>query len=133
MVIKYYPAPDVKTEIDRIIWNLNLSHIAAERVICCRSRRSKAKYTVARIHALPRVWQIGLDLSTHYLIEVLAEKFDKLDDEEKTKTLIHELLHIPKSFGGGFKHHGKDVNLRKVEALYRMLEERTKKWLNSPN
>ena len=124
MVIKYYPAPDVKREVDRIVSNLNLSHIATENVICCRSRGSKAKRTLARIHALSRVWQIGLGLSTHYLIEVLSERFDKLDDEEKAKTLIHELLHIPRSFGGGFKHHGKDVNQRRVEALYRMLEAR---------
>jgi len=124
MVIKYYPALDVKREVDRIILNLNLSYIEAEKVICCRSRGSKAKRTLARIHALPRVWQTGLGLSTHYLVEVLAERFDELDDEEKVKTLIHELLHIPRSFGGGFKHHGKDVNRRRVEALYRMLEER---------
>ena len=124
MIIKYYPAPDVKSQVDRIILDLNLSHITAEKVICCRSRGSKAKRTLARIHALPRVWQTGLGLSTHYLVEVLAERFDELDDEEKAKTLIHELLHIPRSFGGGFKHHGKDVNQRRVEALYKMLEER---------
>lgn len=124
MVIKYYSAPDVKSQVDMIVLDLNLSHIAAEKVICCRSRGSKAKRTLARIHALPRVWQRGLGLQTHYLIEVLSERFDKLDDEEKAKTLIHELLHIPKSFGGGFKHHGKDVNQRRVEALYKMLEEK---------
>ena len=35
--------------------------------------------------------------------------------EEKVKIIIHELMHIPKTFGGGFKHHDfvteKNVNV----------------------
>ena len=38
-----------------------------------------------------------------------------MDEEEKLKVIVHELMHIPKTFGGGFKHHDfvceKNVNL----------------------
>lgn len=50
--------------------------------------------------------QIAMGRSTgFYLIEVISEKFDRLPESEKTKTIIHELMHIPKTFGGGFIHH----------------------------
>ncbi len=52
-----------------------------------------------------------------YLIEVILEKFDKLSIEEQTKIIIHELMHIPKSFGGGFIHHNK-VHKKSVEEMY---------------
>lgn len=122
MVVKYYSAPDVKKSVDWIISRLNFSYISSEKVKCCRSKGSKAKRTLARIHGLPRVWQHTLELSPYYLIEVLSEKFDKLTEEEKMKTLIHEILHIPVSFGGGFRHHGKYVNRKKVEKLYKQLK-----------
>jgi predicted metallopeptidase len=57
------------------------------------------------------------------VVEVLSEHYDSLPEDEKEKTLIHELLHIPNSFGGGFRHHKNWVTLRRVEALYRQLKE----------
>ena len=49
--------------------------------------------------------QKAIGVPAHYALEFIHEQFDKLNEEEKVKTIIHELMHIPKSFGGGFRHH----------------------------
>jgi predicted metallopeptidase len=54
-------------------------------------------------------------------VEVLAEQYDALPNDEKEKTLIHELLHIPRSFGGGFRHHKDWVTKRRVDELHKTL------------
>jgi predicted metallopeptidase len=48
---------------------------------------------------------MALGIGPGYVIEVLAEKYDHLSREEKTKTLIHELLHIPSNFSGSLLPH----------------------------
>ena len=59
--------------------------------------------------------QVAVGIKAFYALEFLSERFDKLDKEEQVKVIIHELMHIPKTFGGGFKHHNwvteKNVNL----------------------
>jgi len=95
-------------------WN----HVLLEHVAFLRSTGSNAKYTIARCHALGKAMQIGMGRKKgFYLIEVIHEKFDKLSDEEQIKVIIHELMHIPKSFGGGFIHHNK-VHEKSVKDAY---------------
>jgi len=119
---EYERAFDVEELLSRIIDRLGFSHIPKARVHCYRSYGSKARRVIARVHALPRIWQRALAEPPHYTIEVLAEQYDALSTEEKEKTLIHELLHIPKRFGGGFRHHGDWVTRRRVESLHRTLK-----------
>lgn len=113
---------ETKRALMEIITGLRMTHIDPERVVCVRSRDSKSRKVLARCHVLPRIMQKALDMKAHYVIELVSEKYDKLDEEEKTKTLIHELLHIPKAFGGGFRYHDY-VSKRTVERLYEKLKE----------
>ena len=118
-MIRYEHAPDIETRIRAIAERLGIRHDFS-RVICVRSRGSKSRRTLARCHALPRIMQAALSTKAHYVIEVISENFDKFNEAEKAKTLIHELLHIPKSFGGGFRHHS-FVNRKNVEQMYKKL------------
>jgi predicted metallopeptidase len=112
-------APDVQAMVEDIIETLNASdfempqkkageipsaHLNQHRIICMRSFDSKAQ-AYARIWSFPQMWQAALDISTFYVIEVLAQHFDKLEQEKKEQTLMHELLHIPKTFSGALLDH----------------------------
>jgi predicted metallopeptidase len=122
MPIKYYEAPDVKRRVDRIIYQLDLTHISPQLVYCCRSRGSKSRYVVARIHGRRRIWQEVLNLPPAYVIEVISERYDRLAEADQERTLIHELLHIPRGFAGGFRPHKGYVTREIVERLYTKLQ-----------
>lgn len=118
MAIKYYEAEDLKEKAHEIVNRLEWLHIDLENVGFLRSFGSTSRGTIARCHALGKAMQIGMGRKkSFYLIEVISERFDKLSEEDKIKTIIHELMHIPKSFGGGFKHHNV-VNERNVKKVY---------------
>lgn len=123
MPIKYFLAPEIKKQVDDIASDLDLFHIVPQFVFCIRSRGSKARRTIARIHGLGKVWQEVLNLPPSYTIEVVSEIYDKMSKEEKEKTLIHELLHIPGGFSGGFRPHKGYVERKTVEMLYRKLQQ----------
>lgn len=116
-------AADVKKIIDKLIGNLSFTHLKKEQIFCVRSEGSKAR-AYARIWGLARIFQEAAGYKPTYVIEVLAKYFDKLPEEEKIKVLIHELLHIPKTFSGALKaHHGRfhRINKREVENWYKKL------------
>ena len=124
MPLKYVEAPDVKRLVDEIIGSLDLFHVVPQFVYCYRSKGSKSKRTVARIHGLGKIWQEALLKPPAYVIEVISERYDSLSEEEKEKTIIHELLHIPKGFSGGFRPHKGYINKKRVEKLHRILAEK---------
>ena len=105
MAIKYYRDFEVELKVMEMAKALGMDHVKMDRVLCFRSYGSGSKRLTARCHALPKIWQQALKNEAHYLIEVVSEQYDKQSQEEREKTLIHELLHIPKTFGGGFRHH----------------------------
>ncbi len=107
-------AKDIQQEIKKILKRTIFPHIEIKSIICFRSFGAKTK-AYARIWNFPSIWQKALNLQPHYIIEVISERFDKLSDEQKTKTLIHELLHIPKNFSGALRpHRGRNWRLNKL-------------------
>jgi predicted metallopeptidase len=126
MPIKYEEASDVKKSADEIAQTLDFFHVVPQFVFCVRSMGSESKCTIARIHGLGRIWQEVLNLPSAYVIEVISERYDKLSETEKEKTLIHELLHIPKGFTGGFRPHRGYVDKKTVDLLHRKLQEQRK-------
>ena len=116
MGIKYQKADDLQELMNEISIFL-FPHVRLDSVICLRSFGSRSRGTIARCHALGKAMQIGLDRKGFYLIEVISERFDKMNKVDQVKTMIHELMHIPKTFGGGFKFHDV-VNSRSVDKEY---------------
>ena len=118
MAIKYGHAEDIKEKAEEIVQSLNWGHILLEHVGFLRSFGSKSRRTIARCHALGKAMQLAMGRDRgFYLIEVISERFDRLSKDEQTKVIIHELMHIPKTFGGGFIHHNK-VHDDSVEQVY---------------
>lgn len=113
-------APEIQQKIDEILDVMGWRHIIGARIICMRSTGAKAN-AYARIWNLPKIWQKALDVNPFYVIEVVSEHFDKLNDERKTWVLMHELMHIPKKFSGGLvphKHNGGRIDKRSVDKVY---------------
>lgn len=93
-------------------------HIDIERIKCFRSYGTSSKRTIARCHALGKLMQKALGVRAFYALEFLAERYNKLSQEDQLKVIIHELMHIPASFGGGFRHHD-HVCEKNIEKCYR--------------
>jgi len=122
MGIKYEKAEDIRKIAEEVVLRLNWSHIDLQNVSFLRSHGSGSRGTIARCHALGKAMQMGLDRKGFYLVEVISERFDRMNEEEKIKVIIHELMHIPKCFGGGFIHHNM-VNERFVRRVYEQYQK----------
>ena len=117
--MKYEFAPDLQTRMEEIVKKLEMEHIDISRVKCFRSRGSSTKRTIARCHTVGKLMQKAMNMPAHYAIEFL-EIFEKMSSSEQDKVIIHELLHIPKTFGGGFRQHD-FVCEKNVEMMHRKL------------
>lgn len=102
--LTYVHAPDLKQRMIEIVKHTKMDHINLERVECLRSTGSSSKRTIARCHTLGKLMQKAMGTQAFYAIEFL-ELFEKMSIEEQDKVIIHELMHIPKTFGGGFRQH----------------------------
>lgn len=114
--MRYEYAPDLQ-EIAEEISRLLFPHIKLDRLKCFRSYGSSSKRTIARCHTIGKLMQKSIGVPAHYAIEFL-ERFEKMSEEDKIKVIIHELMHIPKTFGGGFRHHD-HVCDENIEANYK--------------
>ena len=118
-MIRYELAQDITAKVRDILHKLEMTHVDQSRLVCVRSRGSNSKRIIARCHGLSRIMQLALDQEPHYVIEVVSERFDKLGKEEQVRVLIHELMHIPHSFGGGFRSHRPYVTKKQIERMYK--------------
>ncbi|MBI5803877.1 metallopeptidase [Candidatus Pacearchaeota archaeon] len=118
--MRYEDAPDLKERMNEIAKMLEMRHLYLDRVECLRSFGSSSRRTIARCHALGKLMQRAMKTKAFYAIEFL-ERFDKLSKKEQDKVIIHELMHIPRTFGGGFRHHD-FVCERNVELLHERFE-----------
>ena len=115
-IIGYEFALDLQQKAEKICQIL-FPHVKLGFFKCFRSSGSASRRTVARCHGLAKIMQKTIGCPAHYAIEFISERFDKLSEEEQIKVIIHELMHIPQNFGGGFRHHD-HVNNKKVEKIY---------------
>lgn len=117
-------APDIQKRLGEILTKVEMAYVKFTQVAAIRSYGSTSRAR-ARIWAFPTIWQEALGLKPHYVIEVLSEKFDHLSYEDQTKILIHELLHIPKTFSGALRpHRMKYFRLhREVDVFYKQYRQ----------
>ena len=115
--IKYYYASDLHEKAVEIS-KLMFPHVDVSRIKCFRSTGSSTKGTIARCHGMAKIMQLTAEIKPHYAIEFISERFDRMSQEDQVKVIIHELMHIPFNFGGGFKHHNY-VTEGNVNQMYR--------------
>ncbi len=122
--MQYKLAPEIKRQIRALVKELNYTHIKSNQIHCIRSFDAKTR-AYARIWGMSRLFKEVAGLEPNYIIEVISQRFDKLSEREKIKTLIHELMHIPKTFSGALlSHRGPyhEINDREVEKILRNLK-----------
>ena len=117
--MKYKLAPEIRRQIRTLIKELKFTHIKPNQIHCIRSFDAKTR-AYARIWGMSRLFNEVAGLKPNYIIEVINQRFEKLTPREKIKTLIHELMHIPKTFSGALlSHRGPhhEINDREVEII----------------
>lgn len=110
----------LQQRLNKIVKKLNLFHVNTKQVFVFRSFGSQSR-AQARIWGMPKIWQQALNQAPAYCLEVISERFDRLDEDNQTKILIHELLHIPKNFSGSLLAHRRRyqrIDRQAVEKLF---------------
>ncbi|MDJ0272224.1 MAG: putative metallopeptidase [Candidatus Caldarchaeum sp.] len=122
-MISYRRAPDLEERVRSLVERAGLHHVDVERVRCVRSYGSVSRATAARIHSVSKAFLTGFGMKPCYVIEFIAEVFDKLPKEAQDEVIIHELLHIPKSFSGGLLPHGKFDFDRETRSISKIVKQ----------
>ena len=121
--MQYKFAPEIKRQIRVLIKELKFTYIKPNQIYCIRSFDVKTR-AIARIWGMAKLFHEVVGIKPNYIIEVNAKRFDKMSDRDKIKTLIHELMHIPKTFSGALlSHRGRyhQINDREVERILKSL------------
>jgi predicted metallopeptidase len=116
--VNWVDAPDISKRALKLITDLEMDWIIFDRLFFYRSTDSKA-HAYARTWGLPSLWQRALNIEPGYIVEVLAEHFDKLSLRDQDKVILHELTHIPHNFSGALVPH----THRKKGSFHHKLDE----------
>lgn len=122
--MRYQLAPEIKKQIEILVKKLKFDHIKTKNIHCIISFDAKTR-AIARIWGMSRLFKEVAGIEPHYIIEINNKLFNKLNEREKIKTLIHELMHIPKTFSGALlAHKGRyhKINDKEVEKLMKNLK-----------
>ncbi|MCR4330121.1 MAG: putative metallopeptidase [Candidatus Roizmanbacteria bacterium] len=122
--MQYTRAPEIKKTIVYLVQKLAMDYISVDQIYCIRSTGSKTR-AIARIWGMPKLFNEVVGIKPSYIIEVISERFDRQSDEDQIKTLIHELMHIPKTFSGSLlSHRGRyhRINDTEVKKLLKKLK-----------
>lgn len=122
--MKYEKAPEIKEKILQLINRLEFDFIKGKNIHCIRSFDTKTR-AYARIWGMAPLFKEVVGIEPNYIIEVISKRFDKLNEREQLKTLIHELMHIPKTFSGALlPHRGRyhRINDREVEKILKSVK-----------
>ncbi len=119
----YRVVRDLKAEegIKKIIDYLGVEYIRPNNIRVVRSYSDARVY--ARIWGVCKVIQVGLGIEPTYVIEIIDSRFNELNCKDKIDVILHELAHIPRTFSGYVRQHGKafrrDLSLfrRKIKGL----------------
>lgn len=106
--------------LHRIVGALGFTHVNPARIFCVRGYGSTSE-AWARIWGLPALWQQVLGIGPAYVVEIIEPEFSRLPEDEQDRILIHELLHIPRTFSGAIRPHRTPtfrINRRTVERYY---------------
>ncbi|MET1128379.1 MAG: putative metallopeptidase [Thermoproteota archaeon] len=102
----YAPSQPLSKILRILIRELGLTHIDPDRVYAAWSFGSSTR-AYARIWGVPSPFaKLGL-CRPSYVVEAVYERFSRLSCREALATLLHELMHIPKSFSGSLRPHGR--------------------------
>ncbi len=118
----------------RIVGALGFSHVDPARIFCVRGYGSTSE-AWARIWGLPSLWQQVLGIGPAYVVEIIEPEFGRLAEDEQDRILIHELLHIPRTFSGAIRPHRTPtfrITRRTVEQYYQRYLAANDRTVNGP-
>ncbi len=98
---------DLRAEegVRRIISYLGVKYIRPNNIRVVRSYSDAKVY--ARIWGICKVVQVGLGIEPTYVIEIVDNRFKELNCRDKIDVILHELAHIPRTFSGYVRQHGR--------------------------
>lgn len=94
----------IRERVLRLVVDLEIDWVMPDSVHTFRSYNSNSN-AIARIWGLNKVWQMALNEDPAYVLEVISERFDDLNEREKDEVILHELAHIPRNFSGSLMAH----------------------------